>query len=247
MAKSPKKPAAAFFDVDNTLVRGSTSYQFGKEAYRRKFFPRKDFIAFAWHQVVFLSKGETEHMLSAIKDRALELVKGRSYDEMIKLVAEVYKGEIKQRVWPETAKIAQQHIEAGREVWLITAAPQEMGAEIAKQLGLTGALGTQLKHIDGILTGEIVGKPLHGKQKAKAIKKLAKDRGFSLRKSFAYSDSHNDLPMLTTVGHAVAVNPDKLLKIYAKSAGWKIYDFKRKELRLQKKTAKKEIKIGKRG
>lgn len=247
MAKSPKKPAAAFFDVDNTLVRGSTSYQFGKEAYRRKFFPRKDFIAFAWHQVVFLSKGETEHMLSAIKDRALELVKGRSYDEMIKLVAEVYKGEIKQRVWPETAKIAQQHIEAGREVWLITAAPQEMGEEIAKQLGLTGALGTKLKHVDGILTGEIDGKPLHGKQKAKAIKKLAKDRGFSLRKSFAYSDSHNDLPMLTTVGHAVAVNPDKLLKIYAKSAGWKIYDFKRKELRLQKKTAKKEIKIGKRG
>ena len=247
MAKSPKKPAAAFFDVDNTLVRGSTSFQFGKVAYRLKFFPRKDFIAFAWHQIMFLSKGETEHMLSAIKDRALGLVKGRSYDEMMKLVTQVYKDEVKQRIWPETAKIAKQHIEAGREVWLITAAPQEMGEEIAKQLGLTGALGTKLKHVDGILTGEIDGKPLHGKQKAKAIRKLAKDRGFSLRKSFAYSDSHNDLPMLTSVGHAVAVNPDKLLQIYAKSAGWKIYDFKRKELRLQKKTAKKEIKIGKRG
>ena len=247
MTKSQKKTAAAFFDVDNTLVRGSTSYQFGKEAYRRKFFPRKDFIAFAWHQIIFLTKGETEHMLSAIRDRALELVKGRSYSEMIKLVTEVYNQEIKQRVWPETAKIAQQHIEAGREVWLITAAPQEMGEEIAKQLGLTGALGTRLKHIDGTLTGEIVGKPLHGKQKAKAIKALAKERGFSLKKSFAYSDSHNDLPMLTAVGHAVAVNPDKLLKIYAKSAGWKIYDFKRRELRLQRKTAKEEIKIGKRG
>ena len=166
---------------------------------------------------------------------------------MIDLVANVYQSNIKPKIWPETARLAQQHIAAGREVWLITAAPQEMGEEIAKQLGLTGALGTKLKHVDGILTGEIDGKPLHGKQKAKAIKKLAKDRGFSLRKSFAYSDSHNDLPMLTTVGHAVAVNPDKLLKIYAKSAGWKIYDFKRKELRLQKKTAKKEITIGKRG
>ncbi|MEI8232030.1 MAG: haloacid dehalogenase-like hydrolase, partial [Actinomycetes bacterium] len=98
-----------------------------------------------------------------------------------------------------------------------------------------------------ILTGALIGKPLHGKEKAKAIKKLAKDRGFSLRKSFAYSDSHNDLPMLTTVGHAVAVNPDKLLKIYAKAAGWKIYDFKRRELRAARKTAKNDIKIGKRG
>jgi HAD superfamily hydrolase (TIGR01490 family) len=247
VAKTPKKPAAAFFDVDNTLVRGSTSYQFAKAAYNRKFFPRKDFIAFAWHQIVFLSKGETDHMLSAIKDRALELVKGRSYKEMKDLVALVYEENIKAKVWPETARLAQQHIEAGREVWIITAAPQEMGEEIAKRLGLTGALGTVLTHTGDVLTGEIKGKPLHGKEKAKAIKKLAKDRGFSLKKSFAYSDSHNDLPMLTLVGHPVAVNPDKLLKIYAKSAGWKIYDFKRKELRPNKKAIKKEIKIGKKG
>jgi HAD superfamily hydrolase (TIGR01490 family) len=186
-------------------------------------------------------------MLSAIKDRALELVKGRPYAQMIELVADVYQTNIKPKIWPETARLAQQHIAAGREVWLITAAPQELGDEIAKALGLTGALGTRLEHVEGMLTGNILGKPLHGKEKPKAIRKLAKERGFSLKKSFAYSDSHNDLPMLTLVGHPVAVNPDKLLKIYAKSAGWKIYDFKRRELRLQKKTAKKEIKIGKRG
>ena len=95
MAKSPKKPAAAFFDIDNTLVRGSTSYQFGKAAYKRKFFPRKDFIAFAWHQVVFLTKGETTHMLSAIKDRALGLVVGREYAQMMALVSDVYASNIK--------------------------------------------------------------------------------------------------------------------------------------------------------
>ena len=165
MPKTPKKKPAAFFDVDNTLVRGSTSYQFGKEAYRRRFFPRKDFIAFAWHQVVFLTKGETEHMLSAIKDRALGLVRGREYSQMMELVSHVYNSNIKPKVWPETARLAQQHIAAGREVWLITAAPQEMGEEIARALGLTGALGTRLEHIDGILTGNLVGKPLHGKEK----------------------------------------------------------------------------------
>ena len=112
----PKKQAAAFFDVDNTLVRGSTSYQFGKEAYRRRFFPRKDFIAFAWHQIIFLTKGETEHMLAAIKDIARELVRGREYSQMIELVSDVYKTNIKPKVWPETARLAQQHIAAGREV-----------------------------------------------------------------------------------------------------------------------------------
>ena len=140
MPKSPKKQPAAFFDVDNTLVRGSTSYQFGKEAYRRRFFPRKDFIAFAWHQVVFLTKGETDHMLSAIKDRALELVKGRPYAQMMELVADVYQHNVKPKVWPETARLAQQHIAAGREVWLVTAAPQEMGDEIAKALRPTLAV-----------------------------------------------------------------------------------------------------------
>ena len=112
MPKSPKKQPAAFFDVDNTLVRGSTSYQFGKEAYRRRFFPRKDFIAFAWHQIIFLTKGETEHMLSAIKDRALGLVVGREYAQMIDLVANVYQSNIKPKIWPETARLAQQHIVA---------------------------------------------------------------------------------------------------------------------------------------
>lgn len=247
MAKSLKKPAAAFFDVDNTLVRGSTSFQFAKAAYRQKFFPRKDFAAFFWHQIMFIFKGETDHMLSAIKDRALGLVKGRSYAQMNALVTEVYAQNIKPKIWPETARLAQQHIAAGREVWIITAAPKELGEEIAKRLGLTGALGTTLEREGDVLTGGVVGKPLHGKEKAKAIRKLAKERGFSLKRSFAYSDSHNDLPMLTLVGHPVAVNPDKLLKIYAKSAGWKIYDFKRKELRPTKKAHKKEIKIGKKG
>ena len=244
---SPDKIEAAFFDVDNTILRGSSSFLFGKAAFKRKFFSRRDFWNFAWHQARFIARGESAKTMNEIKDRALGLIANHRVEELSSLTDLVYDDYICPKLWPESVRLAQEHIAAGREVWLITAAPQEMGEEIAKQLGLTGALGTRLGKVDGILTGEIIGKPLHGKEKAKAIKKLAKDRGFSLRKSFAYSDSHNDLPMLTLVGHAVAVNPDKLLKIYAKAAGWKIYDFKRKELRAAKKTAKQEIKIGKRG
>jgi HAD superfamily hydrolase (TIGR01490 family) len=251
-AAKPKKMAAAFFDVDNTLVRGSTTYYFARMAYTSNFFKRTELWRFAWQQFRFIARGENAHMISHIKDQALALVKGRTVDEMMVLVHKIYDQEIKDRLWPETVRLAQQHIKQGREVWLITAAPQELGDEIAKNLGLTGAMGTRVEHKDGKLTGNLVGKTLHGKEKRKAIRKLAKDRNISLRKSFAYSDSHNDLPMLTAVGHAVAVNPDKLLKIYAKSASWKIYDFKKRELRRHKKAQAKKVaansvKIGKRG
>jgi HAD superfamily hydrolase (TIGR01490 family) len=114
---------------------------------------------------------------------------------------------------------------------LITAAPQELGQLIADDLGATGALGTIVGHKDGVLTGELVGDPLHGQAKRKAARKLAKERNISLKRSFAYSDSVNDLPLLTLVGNPIVVNPDKVLKRYADAAGWDILRFKRKDLR----------------
>ena len=234
-AKSAKKEqsklAAAFFDVDNTILRGSSSFLFGKSAFERKFFSRKDFWRFAWHQFVFIWKGENNTKLSALKDRALALVEGQLVSDLQILVDEVYDKHIKLKLWPETVRLAKDHIKQGREVWLVTAAPQELGDVIAHELGLTGAIGTKVERRNGILTGKLVGKPIHGPQKRKAILALAKDRNLSLKRSYAYSDSQNDLPMLTAVGHPVAVNPDKILTRYAKAADWPIYDFKKRELK----------------
>jgi HAD superfamily hydrolase (TIGR01490 family) len=234
-AKSVKKEqyklAAAFFDVDNTILRGSSSFLFGKSAFERKFFSRKDFWRFAWHQFVFIWKGENNTKLSALKDRALSLVEGQRVADLQELVDEVYEKHIKLKLWPETVRLAKDHIKQGREVWLVTAAPQELGDVIAHELGLTGAIGTKVERKNGILTGKLVGRPVHGAEKRKAIKALAKDRNLSLRRSYAYSDSQNDLPMLTAVGHPVAVNPDKILTRYAKAADWPIYDFKKRELK----------------
>jgi HAD superfamily hydrolase (TIGR01490 family) len=234
-AKSAKKDqskiAAAFFDVDNTILRGSSSFLFGKSAFERKFFSRKDFWRFAWHQFVFIWKGENNTKLSALKDRALSLVQGQRVSDLQELVDEVYEKHIKLKLWPETVRLAKDHIKQGREVWLVTAAPQELGDVIAHELGLTGAIGTKVERKNGILTGKLVGKPIHGAEKRKALKALAKDRNLSLKRSYAYSDSQNDLPMLTAVGHPVAVNPDKILTRYAKAADWPIYDFKKRELK----------------
>lgn len=233
MPQTPKqtKIEAAFFDLDNTLLRGASSFLFAKAAFERKFVNRRELYRFAWQQFKFIWRGESAKMLAHIEDRALSLVVGQKAKALEALVGITWNEYVKAKMWPETVRIAQEHIAAGREVWIITAAPVQMAQYIAKELGLTGALGTVLEVKNGILTGEFEGRPLHGEAKAVAIKKLAKERGISLRRSYAYSDSHNDLYMLTRVGHAVAVNPDKILAHYAKAAHWNILDFKKRELK----------------
>ncbi|MEN9752510.1 MAG: hypothetical protein RL670_201 [Actinomycetota bacterium] len=234
MPSKPEKIEAAFFDVDNTLLRGSSMFLFGKAAFKRKFFSRQDFWAFAWHQMRFIARGETATSLQAIRDRALGLVAGHTVTSLTDLTDEVYETYIKPKLWPETVRLAQKHIREGREVWLVTASPIEIAQAIAHNLGLTGGLGTKIAREKGVLTGELDGVALHGKAKRSAVRELAKKRNISLRRSYAYSDSHNDLPMLTAVGNPVAVNPDQILKVYAKAADWKILDFKKRELKANK-------------
>lgn len=225
------KIEAAFFDVDNTLVCGSTSILFGKVAFAGGALRRRDIWRFAYEQVMFIRRGENNNTMAGFKDRALSITKGHSIKELTDLMPKVYAQEIKPRLWPGTVRAVKEHLALGHEVWLITAAPQELGQLIADDLGATGALGTIVAHENGVLTGELVGNPLHGQAKRKAARKLAKERNISLKRSFAYSDSVNDLPLLTLVGNPIVVNPDKALKRYADAAGWEILKFKRKELR----------------
>ena len=236
MPQTPKpvKIEAAFFDLDNTLLRGASSFLFAKAAFERKFVNRRELWRFAWQQFKFIWRGESAKMLAHIEDRAMSLVVGQSAKALENLVGITWEEYVKSKMWPETVRIAQEHVKAGREVWIVTAAPVQMGQYIAKELGLTGALGTILEVKNGLLTGEFEGRPLHGEEKAVAIKALSKQRGISLKRSYAYSDSHNDLYMLTRVGHPVAVNPDKTLERYAKAAHWKILDFKKRELKANK-------------
>jgi HAD superfamily hydrolase (TIGR01490 family) len=225
------KIEAAFFDVDNTLVRGSTSILFGKVAFAGGTLRRRDIWRFMFEQMMFIRRGEKNSKMSDFKDRALLLTKGHPIEELLGLMDTVYESEIKPRLWPETVAALKEHLAKGREVWLISAAPLELVQKIADDLGATGALGTVVGNDGHVLTGELIGDPLHGKAKRKAAKKLARERNISLKRSYAYSDSVNDLPLLTLVGHAVAVNPDKVLRRYAEAAGWDILRFRKKDLR----------------
>jgi HAD superfamily hydrolase (TIGR01490 family) len=233
-ASKPQKKVAAFFDVDNTLVCGSTSILFGKVAFTGGSIKRRDIWRFMWEHVMYTRRGEKNSKMADFKDRALMLTKGHSVEELQGLIDQVYRDEIKPRLWPRSLERLKHHLEQGHEVWLVSAAPVELAQAIADDLGATGALGTIVGHDGNVLTGELVGAPLHGKAKRRAIKALAKERGISLRKSWAYSDSVNDLPMLSAVGNQVAVNPDQQLRRYAVAAGWEILRQRRRELRAQK-------------
>lgn len=219
---------------------------FGLTAFKHGFFTRKDLVRFGWQQFKFIWRGESANSVSSIKDKALALIEGHKVSEFEAMGDEVYTEQISKRLWPESVRIAQEHIKAGREVWLVTATPQEIADKIAHKLGLTGGLGTIVGRENGIFTGELVGQPLHGKAKRKAVKALAKERGISLKRSYAYSDSRNDLPMLTLVGNAVVVNPDNLLKEHAKAAGWPILDFKKRDLKTNEYHVVKKVKRRKR-
>src|ERR671933_586390 len=119
---------------------------------------------------------------------------------------------MEQRIWAGTRALAEQHLDAGQRVWLVTATPVELARIIAHRLGLTGALGRVSEVEDGRYTGRLVGEPLHGAAKAEAVRALAEREGLDLARCSAYSDSYNDLPMLSTVGHPVVVNPDPDLR-----------------------------------
>lgn len=233
-ASKPQKKVAAFFDVDNTLVCGSTSILFGKVAFTGGSIKRRDIWRFMWEHVMYMRRGEKNSKMADFKDRALMLTKGHSVEELQGLIDQVYRDEIKPRLWPRSLERLKHHLEQGHEVWLVSAAPVELAQAIADDLGATGALGTIVGHDGNVLTGELVGAPLHGKAKRRAIKALAKERGISLRKSWAYSDSVNDLPMLSAVGNQVAVNPDQPLRRYAVAAGWEILRQRKRELKAQK-------------
>jgi HAD superfamily hydrolase (TIGR01490 family) len=223
----PDPAAAAFFDVDNTMMQGASIFHFARGLAARNFFTWRDLATFAWKQVAFRLKGveDPAHMEEA-KEAALSFVAGHTVTEVVTLGEEIYDELMAERIWSGTRALAQLHLDAGQRVWLVTAAPAELASLVARKLGLTGALGTVSEIEDGVYTGKLVGEPLHGPAKAEAILALADKEHLDLAQCFAYSDSANDLPMLTTVGHPVAVNPDATLKRTARENGWEIRDFR---------------------
>lgn len=217
---------AAFFDVDNTIIRGASAYHLGVGLYRRGFFTWRDLIVMAVHQARYVAFGENKEQIDEVRSRALSIMRGHSVAEVCAIGEEVYDEVLSLRIFPGTQRLLDDHLASGHQVWLVTATPIEIGELIARRLGATGALGTVAEHEDGFYTGRLVGDMLHGRAKAAAVTALAKREGVDLSRSYAYGDSTNDVPILSTVGNPCAINPDSRLRRHAAAVGWPVREFR---------------------
>ena len=219
--------AAAFFDLDNTVIQGASLFHLAKGFYRRGFFPTRVILKGIWLQAYFrlVGRENPEHIEDA-RNATLGFIEGHTVAEVEEIATEVYEDSIADRIWSGTRAMAQMHLDVGQQVWLVTAAPVEVAGVIAARLGLTGALGTTAEHVEGVYTGRLRGELLHGPAKAEAVRALAHEHGLDLARCFAYSDSFNDLPMLSLVGHPCAINPDPRLLEHAEEQDWQIRDYR---------------------
>jgi HAD superfamily hydrolase (TIGR01490 family) len=230
--RRPDEPGAAFFDLDRTLMAGSSAYQFGRAAFKAGLISRRRLAADTWENVRFRLRGSTDEATDAIKERIFAMLEGVRVRDMQRLAPDVLAGVLP-RLYPKMLAIAYEHQDAGRPVFICTAASQEMAELMATVLTLDGAVGTMFEARDGHYTGRGGGPFNYREGKAEAIRELAVRENIDLSASWAYSDSESDLPMLRLVGHPVAVNPDAELARIAREEGWEILRFERLGRRLR--------------
>jgi HAD superfamily hydrolase (TIGR01490 family) len=226
-------PAAAFFDLDRTLMEGSSAFQFGRAAYRAGLLGRRQLVSDAWANIRFRLRGSTDEDTHALRDRISQSLRGTRVRDLERLGADVLAG-ILPRIYPQVLALAHEHQDDGLRVYIVTAASQELAVMLARVLALDGAIGSQFSEaVDGVYTGRPTGLFIYRTDKARAIRELAEREGIDLAASYAYSDSESDLPMLRVVGHPVAVNPDHELARVARAQGWEVLRFDRLGRRLK--------------
>ena len=224
--------AGAFFDLDKTLIEGSSAIHFGRAAYRHGLMTRTQLARDLWANIKFRIEGSTDAGTDALRRRILEAIKGTRVRELERLGHEVLAGVLP-RVYPEVLREAYEHQDAGRRIFIVTAASHEMAELMAHVLFFDGGIGTRSEIHDGVYTGEPDGPFTYREGKAEAIRERAAEEGIDLSQSYAYSDSESDLPMLRVVGHPVAVNPDAELERIARAEGWRIMRFDKLARRLR--------------
>ncbi len=232
---SDERSAAAFFDLDRTLIAGSSAFVFGLAAWRHDMMGTSELLSDAWKAVSFRFTGASDDKANAVRDRILEAITGRTTDDLMALAGDVIP-QLLDDVRKESQGFIDLHTEAGRATYMVTASPIEIVQALATELGMTGAIATVAETFDGVYTGELSEPFCYGPAKANAIAKVAEREGYDLALSYAYSDSVSDLPMLEIVGHPIAVNPDRGLEAVARARGWPIVEFSRTARKVIRRT-----------
>jgi len=216
--------AAAFFDLDRTLLRRASALALAGTFRDRGLISRRQLAHAAAWQLLFVLRGASHEAVRRAAEDGLVLLRGFTPDKMRALVADAMEPVLKPLVYAEPLHLVEQHRERGEPVYIVSASLQEIVEGIAEELGFDGALGTVCEVRDGVYTGKAL-RPLHAENKAECVRELAASHGYDLAECTAYSDSHTDLPFLEAVGKPVAVNPDRQLRRIAKERGWPVLEF----------------------
>jgi HAD superfamily hydrolase (TIGR01490 family) len=223
---------AAFFDLDKTLMEGSSAFHFGRAAYRAGMVSRRQLARDAWANLKFRLNGSTDAGTDELRERILDSIAGQRVVDLARMGPDVLAG-ILPLLYREVLTEAYGHQDAGRRAYIVTAASQELADVLAHVLVLDGGIGMRSEVRDGVYTGRPAGPFTYREGKAEAIRQLAAAEGIDLSESYAYSDSESDLPMMWVVGHPVAVNPDRALERVAREEGWRIMRFDKLGRRLK--------------
>jgi HAD superfamily hydrolase (TIGR01490 family) len=223
---APAPKVAAFFDIDNTIIRGASAFHLAQGLRRSGVFTSQDIAGFARRNFRFQLLGERQKDIDSTRSMSLDIIRGMSVAEAVSVGAQVYDEILAHRIYPGAKALLDSHREAGHEVWLVSATPVEIGELMATRFAATGALGTVAEHIDGFYTGRLVGDLLHGQAKADAVRALSAERGFDLAACYAYGDSIADVPILSSVGHPCGINPDRRLRAYCARHAWPVHEFR---------------------
>jgi HAD superfamily hydrolase (TIGR01490 family) len=217
-------------------MEGSSAFHFGRAAYRAGMVSRRQLARDGWANLKFRLHGSTDAGTDELRQRILDSIAGQRVVDLARMGPHILAG-ILPLVYHEVLDEAYAHQDAGRPVYIVTAASQELADVLAHVLVLDGGVGMRSEVRDGVYTGKPAGPFTYREGKAEAIRELAAREGIDLTASYAYSDSESDLPMMRTVGHPVAVNPDRALERAAREEGWRIMRFDKLGRRLKWATA----------
>ncbi len=223
---------AAFFDLDKTLMAGSSGMQFARVATRQGLVSRRQLASWAVEHLRYRLRGTTDERTADVLRVAREVIRGVPERTVQRMGPEVM-AAILPRVYPQMLDEVHAHQDAGRPAFIVSAAGNDTVESLAAVLGMEGGIGTRYEvDAEGSYTGRFDGPFVYGPGKVEAMEAFAARHQIDLAASYAYSDSLSDLPMLRAVGHPVAVNPDPPLAALAREEGWQVLRFERLGRRL---------------
>ncbi|GAA1238194.1 HAD family hydrolase [Prauserella halophila] len=239
----PTSGVAAFFDLDKTIIASSSALAFGRPLMREGMISRRTALKSAYAQLVFSLSGADEDRTERLRTEISALCRGWDVAQLRTVVAETLHDVVTPLVYAEAEALIAAHKAQGHDVIVLSAAGEEVVTPIAAMLGVDDSVGTRMSVVDGRYSGEI-DFYCYGEQKAAAASRLAAERGYDLARCHAYSDSSTDVPLLETVGHAHAVNPDRTLRRIATERAWELHAFDKPVSIRSRMTARSNVLAG---